>query len=87
MKKKKQLNLILTVKKESYKLAIVLLSHHFRIMVHVRTYPEDDHYVIGDFTTATSNGAIGYSVISSCVVFVVSCCVTDRSSDFVYSNQ
>ena len=31
----------------------------------------------------TNDGAVRYSIIRSCVVVVVSCCVTDRSSDFV----
>ena len=47
-----------------------------------KNVPDSDHYVIGDFTTVTNDGAIRYSIIRSCVVFVVSC-VTDRSSDFV----
>ena len=40
-KKKKLWNLIVTIKKGSCKLLIVLLLHHSRIMVHVRTYPEE----------------------------------------------
>ena len=48
-----------------------------------KNVPDLDHYVIGDFTTVTNDGAIRYSIIRSCVVFVVSCCVTHRSTDFV----
>ena len=43
-----------------------------------------DHYLIGDFTKATTDGAIGDftsaindSAIRSCAVVVVSCCATD----------
>ena len=35
-----------------------------------------------DFTTATSDGAIGSN--SSCVVVVVSCCATDWSGNFLF---
>ena len=49
--------------------------------------PDLDDYVIGDFTTATTDGAIGEfttatsdgairGLNSSCVVVAVSCCVT-----------
>ena len=41
--------------------------------IHIlKKVPDEDHYVIGDFTTATSGGAIR-GLTSSCVVVAVSC--------------